>query len=115
MPLYFLKRYHKLIPTDGKIWILGKEMAFEAKNNDEATAIGRVQHGSAFAPFGELTLIIDTEEKRVWESISNSPFQDSHEKVPAPRRRDLPKGGVVSMDASITGLRMSEFRPKQQI
>jgi len=115
MPLYFLKRYHKLIPTDGEIWILGKEMAFEAKNSDEATAIGRVQPGFTFAQFGELILIIDTEGKRVWESVSHSLFQDRHEKVPAPQRRDLPRGGVVSIDASITGLRMSEFLPKQQI
>ncbi len=94
MPIYFIKRYHKLIPTDGNVWILGKETAFEAKNDAEAVTIGRVKPRSSFAPFGELTLIIDTEGKRVWQSIPNSPFRDSHEKVPAPREGTCQEAGL---------------------
>ena len=68
MPIYILKRYHKVIPTEGGVWNLGREMAFEASDDSEAISIASKQHASDHAPFGGLTIIFNSEGKRIWES-----------------------------------------------
>jgi hypothetical protein len=70
MPIYILKRYHKVIPTEGAVWNLGREIAFEASDDAEAIVIARKQHASDHAPFGGLTILFNAEGKRVWESTA---------------------------------------------
>ena len=72
MPVYVLKRYHKLIPTSGEVWTLGRETAFEAKDDAEAIATGKFQHATAFRSFGGLTLVIDPDGRRIWESVQTA-------------------------------------------
>lgn len=70
MPIYVLKRYHKLIPLDGEAWALGRETAFHAQDDNEAVAVGKQQHRPDHTAFGELTLVIDPQGKRVWKGVN---------------------------------------------
>ena len=67
MPIYILKRYHKVIPTDRAVWHLGREIAFEAQGDTEATAFAQGQRSDDLGP-GGLVLVLDPKGNRVWES-----------------------------------------------
>jgi hypothetical protein len=69
MPIYILKRYHKVIPTGAAIWSLGRELAFEASDAVEAIILAKNQHAADHAPFGGLTIVLDPDGKRIWESV----------------------------------------------
>ena len=68
MSIYILKRYHKVIPTEGAVWNLGRELAFEAFDDVDAIAIAKKQHASDHAPFGGLTIVLNSDGKHIWES-----------------------------------------------
>ena len=68
MPIYILKRYHRVVPTDSPVWNLGREIAFEAPDDAEAITIAKNQSTADHAPFGGLTIVFDSAGKRLWES-----------------------------------------------
>lgn len=59
MPIYFVKRYHKAMPSNDEVWHLGREIAFEA--SDEGHAISRAKEigGSNNAPYAGLIVVTD--------------------------------------------------------
>ena len=79
MAVYFLKRYYKLIPTHGAVWSLGRDTAFEAKNNDEAIVMGKFQQASDVKPLGELVLVLDPDGKQIWESFQTDEVSSEQE------------------------------------
>ena len=69
MPIYILKRYHQVVPTVGKVWSLGRELAFEAPGDVEAISMAEDQCKTDHAPYGGLTIVFGPDGQRVWESI----------------------------------------------
>ena len=67
MPVYTLKRYHKVVPTDGAVWHLGREIAFEAPADAEAIIFAQGQRRDDLGP-GGLVIVLDPKGDRVWES-----------------------------------------------
>ena len=59
MPIYFVKRYHKILPTDGEVWYLGREVAFEAADEAQAIAQARNQEAGEVSPYGRLVMLFD--------------------------------------------------------
>ena len=68
MPIYIMKRYHRVVPTGSPVWNLGREIAFEATDDAEAITIARNQSIADHAPFGGLTIVFDPAGKRLWET-----------------------------------------------
>lgn len=69
MPIYILKRYHKIIPTQDSIWHLGGEIAFHEISNEKAIARAQKQDGAELAPHGGLAILFDPAGKRLWETL----------------------------------------------
>ena len=67
MPIYTLKRYHKVVPTNGAVWHLGREIAFEAVGDAEATAFAQAQRSDDLGG-GGLVIVLDPKGNRVWEN-----------------------------------------------
>ena len=69
MPIYILKRYHRVLPADESVWHLGKEAAFHATTDAKAIAFAQKQDGADFAPHGGLAILFDPRGRRLWETI----------------------------------------------
>jgi hypothetical protein len=67
MPIYILKRYHAVTPTPGKLWHLGREIAFEAADDGDAIAQARNNHLTDIDAFGGLAVLHDGDGRRVWQ------------------------------------------------
>lgn len=70
MPIYFLKRYHRLVPSDVRMWSLGRETAYLASDDNEAISLAEIQLKSDISPFGTLNVLTDAQGNRLWDSIS---------------------------------------------
>ena len=66
MAIYILKRYHKVFPSDGPVWHLGREVAFEAKADAEAIAFAKGQPRDDLP--GGLVFVLNSHGEKVWES-----------------------------------------------
>ena len=73
MPIYILKRYHKVYPTNESIWHLGREAAFHAPSDAKAIAFAQKQDGSDLAPHGGLAILLDPRGRHLWETVFENP------------------------------------------
>ena len=69
MPIYILKRYHAVTPAEGQVWHLGREIAFDAANDDSAIALARSAHLADMGTFGGLAILLDRDGKRIWDHV----------------------------------------------
>ena len=67
MPIYILKRFHTVTPTESKLWHLGRELAFEAASDEDAITQARETHLSDMGTFGGLAVLYHWDGKRIWE------------------------------------------------
>ena len=68
MPLYFIKRYRRVLPSDGEVWYLGREVAFEAPDEAQALARAKAQEAGEVAPYGRLVVLCDCTGKCLLEA-----------------------------------------------
>ena len=69
MPIYILKRYYNVVPSDGEVWHLGREIAFHAISDQKAIAHAQKQNLSDLSPYCGLTILFDPRGRRLWECL----------------------------------------------
>ena len=82
MPIYIIKRYHRVLPSDDSVWHLGREAAFHATSDAKAIAFAQKQDGPDFARHGGLAILLDPYGRHLWETAFDLP---SDTKSPALR------------------------------
>jgi len=73
MPIYILKRYHRVLPDDESVWHLGREAAFHATSDAKAIAFAQKQGRTDLAPHGGLAILLDPRGRRLWETVFELP------------------------------------------
>lgn len=67
MPTYVLKRYQKVVPSVGEVWHLGREVAFEAADEEQAIAHAKEEAAEETAPYARLVVLVDLAGKCLME------------------------------------------------
>ena len=68
MPIYVLKWYHAVVPTDGRVWHLGREVAFEAVSDQRAVTYAENERPGGSYPYGVLAVLYDEDGRRIWKN-----------------------------------------------
>jgi len=66
VPIYILKHYHSLVPSNGRVWQLGREMAFDFPNDDTAKVIAKNRHLKGAELAGDLAILFGPDGKQIW-------------------------------------------------
>ena len=77
MPIYIIKRYHRVLPGDESVWHLGYEAAFHATSDAKAIAFAQKQDGQEFKQRGGLAILLDPRGRRLWETVFDRPSVSS--------------------------------------
>jgi hypothetical protein len=67
MPIYILKRFHTVTPSETQVWHLGREIAFEAADEHSAIQQAQDKHLADMGTFGGIAILYDWDAKRIWE------------------------------------------------
>ena len=67
MPLYFLKRWHRIVPNETPTWHMGREVAFLAADDKDAVRLAQAQLAGFDGREG-LAILADRTGKVVWEN-----------------------------------------------
>lgn len=86
MPLYFMKRYHRVLPSDGEVWYLGREVAFEAPDEAQAKAQAKKQEAGEVAPYGRLVVLYDLAGRCLMQDRFDLPWQSDPVSLGSGRR-----------------------------
>jgi hypothetical protein len=72
MPIFFLKRYHSMVPAEGRVWHLGREVALEAPDAGTAIALVKKRHLTDLESIGGLAILVDEDGRRIWDCDTES-------------------------------------------
>lgn len=79
MPIYILKRYYNVFPSDGDAWQLARETAFHATSDQKAVSRAQKENASDLSPHSGLVILLDPRGRRLWEVVYESGFLSSDE------------------------------------
>jgi hypothetical protein len=68
MPLYVLKRWHRLVPNPRPTWHLGREIAFIAADDADAIRAVQEQYLEGFSPSDGLATLMNRAGEIIWEN-----------------------------------------------